>query len=88
MRTSELIKRVMEIECINDYRQSEEMVCFYASKKDRILAYANKIERFKIATDFGNFSKLPSFSQELLLDLLYEYAKTPVNERENEDENN
>ena len=82
MKTTELIKRVMEIECINDYRQSEEMVCFYASKKDRILAYANKIERFKIVTDFGNFSKLPSFSQELLLDLFYEYAKTPLEERE------
>ena len=85
MKTSELIKRVMEIEGINDYRQSEEMVCFYASKKDRILAYANKIERFKIATDFGSFSKLPSFSQELLLGLFYEYAITPVNERGNED---
>ena len=82
MKTSELIESVMEIEGINDYRQSEEMVCFYASKKDRILAYANKIEKFKIATDFGNFSKLPSFSQELLLDLFYEYAKTPLEERE------
>ena len=81
MKTTELIKRVMEIECINDYRQSEEMVCFYASKKDRILAYANKIERFKIATDFGSFSKLTSFSQELLLELFYEYARTPLEER-------
>ena len=85
MKTTELIESVMEIEGINDYRQSEEMVCFYASKKDRILAYANKIERFKIATDFGNFSKLPSFSQELLLDLLYEYTMTPLDERLDED---
>ena len=49
MKTSELIESVMETEGINDYRQSEEMVCF---------------------------------SQELLLDLFYEYAKTPLEERE------
>ena len=85
MRTSELIESVMEIEGINDYRQSEEMVCFYVSKKDRLLAYANKIEKFKIATDFGSFSNLPTFSQELLLDLLYKYTRTPLNERVGED---
>ena len=52
MKTSELIESVMEIEGINDYRQSEEMVCF---------------------------------SQELLLDLFYEYARTPLKERKDED---
>ena len=82
MKTSELIKKVMEIEGINDYRQGGEMLCFYASKRNEIVAYVNLIKKFKIATDFGNFSKLPSFSQELLLDLFYEYAKTPLEERE------
>ena len=79
MKTSELIKKVMEIEGINDYRQEGEMLCFYASKRNEIVAYANLIKKFKIATDFGNFSKS---SQELLLDLFYEYAKTPLEERE------
>ena len=82
MRTSELIKKVMEIEGVNNYRQSEEMLCFYASKRNEIVAYVNLIKKFKIATDFGNFSKLPSSSQELLLDLFYEYAKTPLEARE------
>lgn len=82
MKTSELIKRVMEIEGVDDYGQSEEMLCFYASKQNVIVAYVNLIKKFKIATDFGNFSKLPSFSQELLLDLLYQYAMTPLEERE------
>ena len=82
MKTSELIKKAMEIEGINDYRQEGEMLCFYASKRNEIVAYVNLIKKFKIATDFGNFSKLPSFSQELLLDLFYEYAKTPLEERE------
>ena len=82
MKTSELIKRVMEIEGVSDYRQSEEMLCFYASKRNEIVAYVNLIKKFKIATDFGNFSKLPSSSQELLLDLFYEYAKTPLEARE------
>ena len=82
MKTSELIKKVMEIEGINDYRQEGEMLCFYASKRNEIVAYVNLIKKFKIATDFGNFSKLPSFSQELLLDLFYEYAITPLEERE------
>ena len=86
MRTSELIKRVMEIEGINDCRQDGEMLCLYASKQNEIVAYVNLIKKFKIATDFGNFSKLPSFSQELLLDLLYEYAKTPLEEREEREE--
>ena len=85
MKTSELIKKAMEIEGINDYRQEGEMLCFYASKRNEIVAYVNLIKKFKIATDFGSFSKLPSFSQELLLDLLYEYAKTPLNERLDED---
>ena len=82
MKTSELIKKAMEIEGINDYRQEGEMLCFYASKRNEIVAYVNLIKKFKIATDFGNFSKLPSSSQELLLDLFYEYAKTPLEERE------
>ena len=82
MKTSELIKKAMEIKGINDYRQEGEMLCFYASKRNQIVAYVNLIKKFKIATDFGNFSKLPSFSQELLLDLFYEYAKTPLEERE------
>ena len=85
MKTSELIESVMEIEGINDYRQKGEMLCFYASKRYEIVAYVNLIKKFKIATDFGNFSKLPSFSQELLLDLFYEYARTPLEERKDED---
>ena len=82
MKTSELIKRVMEIEGLDDYRQDEEMLCFYASKQGCIVAYANQIKKFGISTDYGNFFKLPSFSQELLLDLLYQYAMTPLEERE------
>ena len=82
MKTSELIKRVMEIEGLDDYRQDEEMLCFYASKQGCIVAYANQIKKFGISTDYGNFFKLPSFSQELLLDLLYQYATTPLEERE------
>ena len=82
MKTSELIKRVMEIDGVNDYHQSEEVLCFYASKQCHIVAYANQIKKLGISTDFGNFFKLPSFSQELLLDLLYEYAMTPLEERE------
>ena len=82
MKTSELIKRVMEIEGIDDYRQGEQMLCFYASEQDGVVAYANRINKFEILTGYGNFKKLPSFSQELLLDLLYQYAMTPLEERE------
>ena len=82
MKTSELIKKVMEIEGVNGYRQDEKMLCFYASKQGCIVAYANQIKKFGIATDYSNFFKLPSFSQELLLDLLYQYAKTPLEARE------
>ena len=85
MKTSELIKKVMEIEGVNNYQQSEEMLCFYASKQGCIVAYVNQIKKFGISTDFGNFFKLPSFSQELLLDLLYEYSMTPLDERLDED---
>lgn len=82
MKTSELIKRVMEIEGIDDYRQDEGMLCFYASEQNGIVAYANRINKFDISTGYGNFSKLHSLSQELLLDLLYQYAMTPLEERE------
>ena len=82
MRTSELIKRVMDIKGIENYRQDGETLYFYASKQSGIVAYVNLIKKFKLATDFGNFSKLPSFSQELLLDLLCQYARTPLEERE------
>ena len=82
MKTSELIKRVMEIEGVDDYGQSEETLCFYTSEQNGIVAYVNLIKKFKIATYFGNFSKLHSSSQELLLDLLYQYAMTPLEERE------
>lgn len=82
MKTSELIKRVMEIDGVNDYLQSEEMLCFYASKQGWIVAYANRIKKFEISTDYGYFSKLSSSSQELLLDLLYQYAMTPLEKRE------
>ena len=82
MRTSELIKRVMEIEGVDDYGQSEEMLCFYASEQNGIVAYASRINKFEISTGYGNFKKLPSFAQELLLDLLCQYAMTPLEERE------
>ena len=82
MKTSELIKRVMEIKGIKDYRQDGEMLYFYASKQSRIVAYVNRINKFGVSTSCANFKKLPSFSQELLLDLLYEYAITPLEERE------
>ena len=82
MKTSELIKRVMEIEGIDDYRQDEGMLCFYASEQNGIVAYANRINKFDISTGYGNFSKLHSLSQELLPDLLYQYAMTPLEERE------
>ena len=82
MKTSELIKRVMEIEGVGDYCQSEEMLTFYESEQEGLVAYANRINKFEISTGYGNFKKLPSFSQELLLDLLYQYAMTPIEERE------
>lgn len=82
MKTSELIKMVMEIEGVDDYGQSEEMLCFYASEQNGIVAYASRINKFEISTGYGNFKKLPSFAQELLLDLLYQYARTPLEERE------
>ena len=82
MKTSELIKRVMEIEGVDDYGQSEEMLCFYASEQNGIVAYASRINKFEISTGYGNFKKLPSFAQELLLDLLCQYAMTPLEERE------
>ena len=82
MRTSELIKRVMEIEGVNDYRQGEENLCFYSSKQGGIVAHANKIKKFELATYCDSFSELSSFAQELLLDLLYQYAITPPEERE------
>ena len=82
MKTSELIKRVMEIEGVDDYRLDEGMLCFYASEQGGIVAYADRINKFEISTGYGNFKKLHSFSQELLLDLLYQYAKTPIEERE------
>ena len=82
MKTNELIKRVMEINGVNDYHQGEEILCFYASKPGGIVAHANKIKKFEISTDCGDFSKLCSSSQELLLDLLYQYATTPIEKRE------
>ena len=82
MRTSELIKRVVEIEGVNDYRQGEENLCFYSSKQGGIVAHANKIKKFELATYCDSFSELPSLSQELLLDLLYQYAMTPLEKRE------
>ena len=82
MKTSELIKRVMEIEGVGDYCQSEEMLTFYESEQEGLVAYANRINKFEISTGYGNFLKLHSSSQELLLDLLYQYAKTPIEERE------
>ena len=46
------------------------------------MADANKIKKFELATYWDSFSELSSFAQELLLDLLYQYAITPLEERE------
>ena len=82
MKTSELIKRVMEIEGVDDYQQDEEFLYFYASEQNGVVAYANRINKLEISTGYGNFKKLHSLSQELLFGLLYQYAKTPIEERE------
>lgn len=82
MKTSEFIERVTAIEGVGGFFENEECLYLYSSNHVELVASVDKEERFVLSTIFYDFSELSFFSQGLLLDLLYQYAMTPLEERE------
>lgn len=82
MKTSEFIEKVTALEGVGGFFENEECLYLYSSNHVELVASVDKEERFVLSTIFYDFSELSFFSQGLLLDLLYQYATTPLEERE------
>lgn len=81
MRTKEFIKRAVGIEGVIRHVYEGECLCLETSG-GRVLAQVSLDEPYGISTDYVYFYKLETQVKEELLTLLHEYAKTPLEERE------
>lgn len=81
MRTSELIERVLEVEGVVSRKDHDNSVVFIG-RDGKILArvFVNETHAFDHA--WHGFYELKKQSKDRLLTLIYEYAMTPLEERE------
>ena len=81
MRTSELIERVLEVEGVVSRKDHDNSVVFIG-RDGEILAnvFVNETHAFDHA--WPGFYELKKQSKDRLLTLIYEYAMTPLEERE------
>lgn len=81
MKTREFIKAVEELGYLVDNGYGYWQIW---SAKNPILAAVNKIDLFRISTDFVAWCNIPDEDKSKLLDLIVEFAKTPIEDREEE----
>ena len=82
MKTNQFIKEIKSMEFI--VKELHYNLAIYEDN-DYTLAHVSKKEVGVLVTDFPNFYRLEHDTKLQLLDLLIEYAKTPIEDRE-EDE--
>ena len=81
MKYSEFKLEVEKLGLFWDKRQhGTEIVDKYGEES----AYVSNEDEMQADTDYGNFTTLPREQREKLFDLLYEIAKTPLADREEE----
>lgn len=81
MKTKEFIRRVEELGYfINEYVE----YCEIKDVNNNLIAVINKTTFLQLDTDYYLWDKLNEIDKKELFDLLIEYAKTPIEDREEE----
>ena len=81
MKTKEFIKRVEEL----GYLFDDSYVYYQIRNEENLLiAIVNKNVLSEISTDFGVWGEISNTDRDKLFDLIVEYAKTPIEDREEE----
>lgn len=82
MKTKEFIKRVEEL----GYSFSSSYYCWeIRNKKNHLIAVVSKDVLYKISTDSAYWDVIPDEDKNKLLELIVEFASTPVEDREEEE---
>ena len=85
MKTSEFIERVLEVEGVGSHKERGSYVHFI-TRDGSMLASVFVKRTHAFDTAWTSFHELKKQSKDRLLTLIYEYAKTPLEEREEREE--
>ena len=81
MKTSELIEKALVIEYVERHEKTDESI-FLLDKRNKPIATVSSTELMEIDTRYDSFNCMDNSSKNEMLGLLCEYAKTPLEERE------
>ena len=86
MYTKDFIEKVKSFECVSDVLTvlggAYIEIYVYYEDFDTIFAYVGVLNQHIINTDYGSFECIPDHELEELMEVIYEYVQTPVEERE------
>lgn len=81
MKTSEFIELALGFEDIGEHERENGIIRFYDTQAS-LIATVSENEPMKMNTNYFRFGHMKKYSKLELLGLLYEYATTPLEERE------
>lgn len=86
MKVKELKEAIKDIGFHNDInlKVTEDIYAFYIESKNKTLAIVSKSEKCLIGINYQNFSEQEEKLRQTLFDVIYEFAKTPLDERQEE----
>ena len=82
MKTSEFIEKALEVEGVASYENRDNYVIVFIGRGGTTLAKVFVDETHAFDTSWNGFYELKKQSKDRLLTLIYEYAMTPPEERE------
>ncbi len=82
MKTSEFIEKALEVEGVASHENRDNCVVVFIGRGGTTLAKVFVDETHAFDTSWNGFYELKKQSKDRLLTLIYEYAMTPLEERE------
>lgn len=84
MKIKEFIKRVEELGYLVNEGHVDWQISRICKGQDLLVAIVNKNNLSRISTDFGGWWDIPNEEKSKLLDIIVEFAKTLIEDREEE----
>lgn len=86
MKIEEFKEAIKDIGFHNDInlKVTEDIYAFYIESKNKTLAIVSKSEKCLIGINYQNFSEQEEKLRQTLFDVIYEFASTPPEERQEE----
>ena len=81
MKTSEFIEKALDFKDIDEHEKLNGSILFYENQASLIATVSEKAP-MEMSTHYFRFGGMEKYSKLEFLTLLYEYAKTPIEERE------